>query len=519
MDYTLIADNRPLWAILISLAAAVLIMLSSKRPNLRESWTIIAATGKAVIVFSMLPLVLSGKILESTPLYIAEGIHLHFRADPTGILFAALASFLWLITSFYTIGYMRSQREEHQTSFYACFAVCLSATMGIAFAANLLTFFVFYEILAIATYPLVIHKRNDEAVRAGRKYLVYALVAGQLFLVAIVWTQIISGDASFQAGGFLAGKASPLALQAIFVLMILGAAVKAGIMPLHGWLPSAMVAPTPVSALLHAVAVVNAGVFAVIRIVGFVFGPRLLSEIGMAAALAWVASFTIIVSSLIALRQDNLKKRLAYSTVSQLSYMILGTCLLTPLGMMGGLFYMTAHSFMKITLFFCAGAIYATHHLSEISEMKGIGLKMPYTMAAFTIGSLGISGLPFIVGFVGKWNIALGALQGGKGIFIAVLIGSALLSLSYFMPIVYMAFFQRPNETSASDHHELGVTNGGAAVSKYQEVALIMLIPLLLTTAFSLFLGVFPNLGAGFYDLASMAANSITGGNLTGGGW
>ena len=505
MDPVIIIDNRPLWAILISLVAATLILSASKRPNLRESITIFAAVGKTAIVFSMLPAVLAGKVFETTPLYIAEGISLHLRADAAGIMFAALASFLWVITSFYSIGYMRSLREKHQTGYYACFALCLSSAVGIAFSANLLTFFVFYEILAISAYPLVVHKRNKEAIGAGRKYLVYALVAGQLLLLSIIWIQTICGDGTFQSGGFLAGKASTPTLLAIFVLMVAGVAVKAGIMPLHGWLPAAMVAPTPVSALLHAVAVVNAGVFGIIRIVGYVFGPRLLEEIGAATVLAWVASFTIIAASLIALGQDNLKKRLAYSTVSQLSYMVLGACLLAPSGFAGGIFYMVAHSFMKITLFFCAGAIYATYKISNISEMKGIGQKMPYTISAFTLGAFGISGLPFLIGFIGKWNIALGAVQGGQGIFIAVLIGSALLSVGYFMPVVYMAFFQKSGDVTTP-------------ALPGREARPIILVPLALTAALSLILGIFPNFGVGFYNLAAMAANSIFSGILPGGG-
>lgn len=506
----IILDNRPLWAILISLLAAGLILLSSKRPNLRESWTILAALGKAAIVFSMLPTVLSGKVLETTPFHIAAGISLHLRVDATGIIFAALASSLWVITSFYSIGYMRKLQEEHQTGYYASFALCLSATMGISFAANLLTFFIFYEILTIATYPLVIHKRNEEAINAGRKYLAYTLIAGQLFLIGIIWTQILAGNGDFQAGGFLAGLASPPVLQTIFFLMIAGTAVKAGVMPLHGWLPTAMVAPTPVSALLHAVAVVNAGAFGIVRVVGYVFGPQLLADIGAAQILAWVAAFTIIVSSLIAISHDNLKKRLAYSTIGQLSYMVLGASLLTPLGLMGSMFYMIAHSFMKITLFFCAGAVYATHHITNVSEMKGIGRKMPFTMAAFTIGSLGIAGLPFIVGFVGKMNISQGAVQGGQGIFVAVLIVSALLSASYLLPITVMAFFQNEEKPKSKP--------GLQGRQSCQEAPPAMLVPLVLTALFSVILGVFPNFGASFYDLAVMAANSIISGVLTGGG-
>jgi len=350
----------------------------------------------------------------------------------------------------------------------------------------------------LSAYPLVVHKRHEDAIRAGRKYLAYALVSGQLFLMGIIWIYVLYDNTTFAAGGFMEGNTPIWVLRVIFTLLLCGTAVKSAIMPLHGWLPSAMVAPTPVSALLHAVAVVNAGVFAIIRIVGYVFGPELLSQIGAATVLAWLAAFTIIISSLIALSHDNLKKRLAYSTIGQLSYMVLGAALLTPLGFLGGIFYMVAHSFMKITLFFCAGAIYATNHLSNVSEMKGIGLKMPYTMAAFTVGALGISGLPFIVGFLGKWYIALGALQGGQWIFIAILIGSSLLSISYLMPIVYMAFFKSPAENCVD----------------CQEAGLMMRVPLLLTAAFSLILGIFPDFGAQFYSLAFMAAENITGGGM-----
>lgn len=505
MGMGFLVDYRPLGAVLISLVAAALIMLSKQHPKLQQGWTILAAVGKVVLVFSMLPEVLAGKILEVEPFFIAEGITLHLRADTTGMIFALLASVLWVLTSFYSFGYLRKQEKTHQTGYYASFAVCLSATMGIAFAANLLTFFVFYEILTIATYPLVVHNRDEESIKAGRKYLVYTLVAGQLFLIGIVWAQFTAGTGDFRPGGFLAGTAPNGALQLIFLLMILGTAVKAGVMPLHGWLPAAMVAPTPVSALLHAVAVVKAGAFGIIRIVGFVFGPQLLGELGVAEVLAWFAAFTIIVSSLIALGQDNLKRRLAFSTVGQLSYIVLGCSLLTPLALVGGMYHIVAHAVMKITLFFCAGAIYITTHLTKVSQLKGIGRQMPYTMAAFTVGSLGITGLPFIVGFISKWNLASGAVQGGQAFYLVVLVLSALLSAAYFIPIVYAAFFQEP-EGELAEHY-------------YGEADKLMLVPLLLTAAVSVIWGVFPNAGAHLYDLAAMSAQSIVNGQFIIGGW
>lgn len=489
--------NRPLWAVLISLIAAGLILLNDRRPALRESITMLAAIGKFLIVLSMLPEVLAGKVVETIPFAAAEGISLHLRADPLGLLFALLSSGLWIITSVYNIGYMRAMRYGHETGYYAAFAVCLSATMGIAFAANLLTFFLFYEILTIATYPLVIHVRTPEAIMGGRKYLAYTLTAGQLLLLAIIIVQIMVPGAEFKPGGFLAGRASPALLGVLFVLFIAGVGVKSAIMPLHGWLPTAMVAPTPVSALLHAVAVVKAGAFGVLRIVGYVFGPELVHSTGLGRGLTCIAAATIILASLRALAEDNLKRRLAYSTVGQLSYIVLGAGLATPLAFLGGILHIVAHAFMKITLFFCAGAIYATAHKENVSEIGGIGRDMPLTMASFLLGSLGIAGIPFFVGFISKWNLGLGALEAENTFIILVLIVSALLSTGYLLPVAIQAFFAK-----SSDSHS---HNGG------KEAKPSLLYPLVITACVSIILGIFPNAGLEFYQLAVAAVHSIFG--------
>ncbi|MBC7324541.1 MAG: monovalent cation/H+ antiporter subunit D family protein, partial [Moorella sp. (in: Bacteria)] len=363
--------------------------------------------------------------------------------------------------------------------------------------------FLFYEILTIATYPLVIHSRTEEAVYGGRKYLAYTLTAGQFLLVAVIWSQILAPGAEFQPGGFLAGKGSVLALQVIFFLFVLGLGVKAAIMPLHDWLPTAMVAPTPVSALLHAVAVVKAGAFGFLRVTGYVFGPGLVREIGAGPVLAWVAGITIVVASLRALGEDNLKRRLAYSTIGQLSYVVLGAALATPMALLGGMFHIVAHAFMKITLFFCAGAIYVTTHKEKVSDLNGIGRQMPATMAAFTLGSIAIVGTPFMVGFISKWNLGLGALQAHQWVFVAVLIISALLSTGYFFPIIYNAYFGRHEEKLS-----------------YREARASLLYPLLITALGALLLGIFPNFALNFYDLAAMAVKSIVaaGVGLPGGG-
>lgn len=499
-----IIDIRPFLAVGVSLLAALLIMFSDKNPNLREAWTLAAAFIKVTLIFSMLPAVWKGQVYEYTLFNIVDGVGFTLRTDPAGMLFAGLSSFLWVLTSFYSIGYMRGHHETHQTGYFACFAVCMSAAMGIAMAANLVTFFIFFEILTLATYPLVIHKRDQEATDAGRKYLIYTLVTGQLFLAGIVYIYVLTGTTDFVAGGFLrADMAAPWVLQILFFMMALAGMVKAGMMPFHGWLVSAMVAPTPVSALLHAVAVVKAGAFAVLRVVGYVFGPALLSQIHAAQWLAWLAAFTIVVSSLIAMKQDNLKRRLAFSTVGQLSYVVLGTCILAPLSLVGAMFHIVAHATMKITLFFCAGAIMVTTHKANISEMHGIGKQMPWTMTAFTVASLGIAGLPFIVGFISKLNIASGALFMNEPIYVVVLVISALLSFSYLMPVSFNAFFKK------NEHGDF---------KEYGEASKMMLIPLMITAVLAVILGIMPNFGGHFFDLATTAAQSITQGWL-GGAW
>ncbi len=499
-----IIDIRPFLAVGVSLLAAFLIMFSGKKPNVREFWSVAAAFIKAALIFSMVPAVLAGNVYEFTLFDVTDTIGFTLRTDAAGMVFACVSSFLYIPVSFYAIGYMRGHHEKEQTGFYAAFAVCLSAAIGIALSANLLTFFIFYELLTIATWPLVFHARNEEARFSGRKYLIYTLVTGQLFLAGIVAIYAMAGTIDFQAGGFLTTDMAPAwLLQVLFFLMVLGGAVKAGVMPLHGWLPSAMVAPTPVSALLHAVAVVKAGAFCVLRLVGFVFGPALLAEIGAADVLAWFAAFTIIAASLIAIKQDNLKRRLAFSTVGQLSYVVLGAALLAPLSIAGAYFHIVAHALMKITLFMCAGAIIVTTHKENISEMHGVGKQMPITMACYTIAAIGIAGMPFIVGFISKWNLALGALQVNQPFYLVVLICSALLSLYYLMPVSYLAFFKE---------------NKDGNFKTYREANYFMLVPICVTAALSIVIGIVPNFGPHLYDLAVMAAQSITQGWI-GGGW
>jgi multicomponent Na+:H+ antiporter subunit D len=482
----------PLAAVLISLIAAGLILLSSRRPNLRETWTIAAALCKFAVVGSMLPTVLAGRLPAVTLFDIAPGISLALKADPLGLSFALSASLLWIFTSFYSIGYMRALAEHNQTRYFASFAVCLSATMGIAFAANLLTFLVFYEVLTIATYPLVIHKESAAAIGAGRKYLAFLLSAGVALLLAVGLTQMMAGALTFSPGGFLSQSMGHASLLALFILFLLGVGAKSALMPLHSWLPSAMIAPTPVSALLHAVAVVKAGVFGFARVVGFVFGPELAAEIGATTLVGVIAAATVVLASLLAMAQDNLKRRLAYSTIGHLSYIILGTVLLAPAGWLGGLFHVTTHAAMKITLFFCAGAIYVKTGRENVSELDGIGKQMPLTMAAFTIGSLGLAGLPPVGGFLSKWFLAQGTVESGRPVLLTVLLLSGLLNAGYFFPIVIRAFFKSSDSFKAFD-----------------EAPPSMLIPLLCTAALALLLGIYPDGLFYFYSLASQVVLTV----------
>ncbi len=440
----------PLGAVLTPLVGIVFIIASRRHPDVREGVTILTAVTTLLFVASMVPAVLSGQVPTTDLGMFVPGIAFVLRADPLGMVFGLLASFLWLVTSFYSIGYMRGLDEHSQTRYFAAFAGSIASAVGVAFASNLIVLYLFYELLTVATYPLVAHDETEEARTAGRKYLAYTFGGGVAALTGTALVFVATGTVSFTPGG-IAGLATadPLVGQVAFALLAGGFGVKAALMPVHSWLPDAMVAPTPVSGLLHAVAVVKSGVFAIARVVLDVFGPVRMSELGLGLPLAIVAGFTIVTASVIALRQDNLKRRLAYSTISQLSYIVLGLALLSPAAMVGGLLHIPAHAFMKLTLFFAAGAIHVETHTDDISDMVGIGRRMPVTMIAFAVASIGMAGLPLVAGFVSKWYLLIGSLDAGHTIFVLVLLASGLLNIAYFWPIVYQAFFQTPATSDA----------------------------------------------------------------------
>tara|TARA_R110002110_G_C13470397_1_gene720582 strand:- start:64249 stop:65718 length:1470 start_codon:yes stop_codon:yes gene_type:complete len=449
-----IAENAILAALVLPLLIAIGIQLAGRiNDNLREAVTLTGALGLAWIVWGLLPELFAGERPEITLTELMPGITIAFRVEPLGMLFAALASGLWIINSVYSIGYMRGNNEKNQARFYTCFAIALGATMGVAFAANLFTLFLFYELLTLSTFPLVSHKGDAATVRSARVYLGILLCTSiGLFLPAIIWTYSVAGTGEFTPGGILEGKLGGADVGLLLGLFVFGVG-KAAVMPVHRWLPAAMVAPTPVSALLHAVAVVKAGVFTITKVIVYIFGVDYLFEVPSSAWLVYAASFTIIVASLVALRQTNLKRLLAYSTVAQLSYVVMAAAVLKPLAEVGAAIHMVAHAFGKITLFFAAGAIYVASKKTELHQLRGIGQRMPWTMAAFTIGALSMIGVPPTGGFVSKWFILAGAFEANNLLVIFTIVASTALNAAYFLPIVFMVWFAR-EEGGGKQHGE-----------------------------------------------------------------
>lgn len=484
-----IESLRPLLAVLVSMAVIPVLVSTSSRPNVREAWTLTAAVIKFGLVLSLLPPVLQGQEVVTKLVQVFPGVSLALRVDGLGMLFALVASSLWIVTSLYSMGYMRGLNEHGQTRYFSYFALALSATIGAAFSANLLTLYLFYEILSLATYPLVTHHQDQEAKASGRRYLCFILgTSVGLVLPAMLVCYHLTGTLEFSALGILAETGSKASLTVLLLVFVFGFA-KAGIMPFHSWLPAAMVAPTPVSALLHAVAVVKVGVFSIVRILTGTFGVDLLANLQLGTLVAAIASVTIILGSLIAMSQDELKRRLAFSTISQLSYIVLGVALLSPKGMIGGVIHIAMHAFGKITLFFCAGAIFVASGKKYISQMQGIGRQMPITLAAFFIGSLSVIGLPPTGGFFSKWYLVLGTVQSGQLFFLVVLLLSSFLNALYFLPIVFRGFF-----SSSGDEEQQGL----------QEAPMLCLLPLVITAGISIVLFFFPGL---FEDLTRLGLN------------
>lgn len=439
--------NANAWLPLLVLASSlvsglIIFMLPERAVALRITLNLGGAVLKIVFLVLMMIGVFHGVTYEFR-LPLVPGLDFVLHADALSLMFVNLSAVLWLATTIYAIGYL--ENSPNRSRFFGYFSLCVTATVGLAMAGNLLTFLVFYEALTLTTYPLVVHRGTEIARKAGRSYLTYTLFGGLLVLTGTVWLYSLTGTLEFVDRGFVAGLGiDPMALRMIFALLILGVGVKAALVPLHAWLPQAMVAPAPVSALLHAVAVVKAGAFGVVRIVYDVFGIEFAASLGVTLPLAILAAVTIVYGSVRALFQDDLKRRLAFSTVSQVSYITLGVAIAGPIATIGGLVHLVHQGFMKITLFFCAGNFAETLGVHKISEMSGIGRRMPWTMAAFTLAAFGMIGVPPTVGFISKWYLGLGALEVGQDWVVPVLAGSSLLNAAYFLPILRAAWFDPP---------------------------------------------------------------------------
>ena len=430
--------------LVIPLLTAVGVLVCRKNENVRETVTIV---GGISLFLTVVTLALNYDFEQTVRLTLLEpfpGLSIALELEPLGLIFTLVAGFLWPVTSLYAIGYMRGHHEKNQTRFYFAFAISIFATMALALSANLLTLFLAYELLTLFTLPLVTHAGTEAARRAGWTYLGILMTTSIGFLLlAVIWTWSITGTLEFTAGGILAGKAEPAILGGLLLLFVFGTG-KAAIMPFHRWLPAAMVAPTPVSSLLHAVAVVKAGVFTILKVSVYVFGIDLIASLDAAYWLSLLAGFTIISASIIAMTKDNLKARLAYSTISQLSYIILAAMLGVATGVLAGSLHIAMHAFAKITLFFCAGAILVAAHKTKVSELNGIGRAMPITMIAFLLAALSIVGLPPLGGSWSKWLLLQATMEAHNMVLLIVLLVSSLLNLFYLVEIPIRGFFAKP---------------------------------------------------------------------------
>ncbi len=477
---------------MIPLFGALVVMTMKNHPNLREFISSCSSVLLFAIVLSFIPALKAGQTLVYPIFHILPGLSITLRADGMSMIFAMVASSLWMIAVFYSMGYMRAHDEPCQTRFNACFALAIFGAIGVSLSDNLFTLYLFYEIVSICTYPLVAHHQDAEGYAGARKYIIYLTTTAKMFLLpSMILIYVLVGNLDFPHNiftGIFPADTKSWVIVMLYCFCILGFA-KNGIMPLHHWLPGAMVAPTPVSALLHAVAVVKVGVFCTTRVMLYVFGVNTMNMLNLGIPTAYFVSFTILMASVIALSKDNLKARLAYSTVSQLSYIILGVALLTPHAINGGLIHIVNHGFSKITLFFCAGAIFIATHKKNISEMSGLGRSMPFTFGAFAVASLSMIGAPPVAGFVTKWYLLVGSMEAHQIGILLVLITSTVLNVGYFAPVTYKAFFGKRPE--------------GEVETGIQEAPLSMLIPILIAVTVSVVIGIYPNFMMQFVEMVT----------------
>jgi multicomponent Na+:H+ antiporter subunit D len=486
-----IESIKPFLSVAVVLLGAVIVALTRKWPNARDAASLVTAALMLVITLSMVPAVLDGNTLTYTlfSLSTPSSLSIGFRADAMGLLFAVHAALMWIVIAPYSIGYMRSLDEQAQTRYSFCIALVMAATMGVSFADNLLTLYIFYELASLLVYPMVVHYENENAYTKGNTYVFYVFAVGKVYLLACLLAYGLSGTLEFDPKGFFPAGVDPTLLIVAFILFLIGI-TKAVIVPFHAWLPPAMFGPVP-TITIHHVGGVGVGAFAVLRTAYFMFGADTLEDLNLGLPLMISASITISVASVIALTKDDLKARLIYSTIGQISYTLFGAALLAPAGLTGGLLQIVTHAFGKTTLFFCVGAIIVATGKTKVSELNGIGRKMPWTMAAFAIGAFSVIGFPPFTGFTSKWYLFLGAAEAEQYYALGVLALSSILSAFYLLPIVYAAFFK-----------ELPVGEN----AERREAPAIMLLPLLLTAAGTVLLFFVPSL---FIDLADVVMREV----------
>ena len=444
-------------ALLPPLIAPLLIYIFKNNQNIRDSIGVIGSLISFYATINITTELMNGSRPELFLFNIFNDLSLSFKVTPLGAVFGLLCSGLWILAAIYSIGYMRGNNEKNQTRFYIFYSLSIFGALCVAWSSNLLVLFIFYEFLTFATYPLVVHKETEDSIKASRLYL--GILVGSslmLFLPAIIWVWYSVGTLNFTDGGILQNSFNPSNAPILLFLFVFGIG-KAALMPLHWWLPAAMVAPTPVSALLHAVAVVKAGVFSILMVICYIFGPEFMNSSGSGTFLIWASTITLFLSSIIAITKNDIKARLAYSTVSQLSYIILGGAIATNYSLIASVSNIMMHGVGKITLFFCAGAIYVSTKITKISDLNGLGHKMPLTFVAFSIGALSIIGIPPFGGSWSKFYLLLGAAQSELTIIIIILAISTLLNTYYLLDPVFRAFFMDKNESVKSTSHPLTV--------------------------------------------------------------
>jgi multicomponent Na+:H+ antiporter subunit D len=484
----------PVAILLVPLFTALTIFLiPEKKEGFRTSVNLLSAALNIGLIVVLINGVYQGQVFEAR-MPLLPDINLVFHADALSLMFVTLSGVLWFFTTLYAIGYFAHGKQRSR--FFGFFSLCVFSTIGIALAGNLITFLIFYELLTLATYPLIMHKGNDASLRSGKIYLAYTMIGGAVLLIGVVWLKSFAGSLEFSNTYDLMALAEgdTQLLTIILVMLLLGLGVKAAIFPLHGWLPRAMAAPAPVSSLLHAVAVVKAGAFGIIRVVYDVYGIDLVAKLNMLNVLLVFAAFTILYGSVRAVFQSDIKKRLAYSTVSQVSYIALGIAVAGPFAALGAIVHLVHQGLMKITMFFCAGNLAESHHIYRVDQLNGIGKKMPYTMSAFTIAIFGMIGMPPIAGFVSKWYLGLGGLQSDLIWVQGVLIGSSILNAMYFLPIVYRAWFLPASDSKQGanlEESEHSSQSDGAYHIQIKEAPWSMLLPPIVTVSIAIMAGLF----------------------------